>query len=195
MKYCSRKMVGFLRRRAIYAILPFLAWFSLAPLPALAGQDSSSCSSNAASRQFDFWLGEWNVTYPGAPSASSSTVSLELGKCLVMENWSGGKGHEGMNVFAHGADDKHWHGLFADNEGRVRVFEEKVADGSAEFLGPSRDAEGKTELNRIRVKRLSANRVEQIWEKSADTGASCKIVFRGEYSRKGTGPAAENPGR
>lgn len=100
-----------------------------------------------------------------------------------------------MNVFAYSADDKHWHGLFADNGGRVHVFQGKVADGSAEFLGPSRYTDGKTELNRIRVKRLSADRVEQTWEKSADNGDSWKIVFRGEYSRKGTGPAAEKPGR
>lgn len=194
MQYRSQRIGVFLRRRTIYAILPFLAWFLMAPFPALAGPDSTACSSNAASRQFDFWLGEWSVTYPGAPNASSSTVSLELGKCVVMENWSGGKGHEGMNIFAYSADDKHWHGMFADNEGRVHVFEGKVEGGSAEFLGPSSDADRKTELNRIRVKRVSSDRVEQTWEKSADNGALWKIVFRGEYSRKGTGTAGK-PGR
>lgn len=190
MKYHWHKNPGFLRCKAIYATLPFLAWCLVAPLPTLAGKDSSACSNNAENRQLDFWLGEWTVMYPGAPRGGSSTVSLELGKCVVTENWSGGKGHEGMNVFAYSADDKQWHGLFADNEGRVHVFEGKVQGGSAEFVGPSRDADGKTELNRIRVKRLGEDRVEQTWEKSPDNGVSWNIVFRGEYSRKGRGAEA-----
>lgn len=191
MKYHWQRSAGFLGRKLGYMGLPFLAWCFIAPLPSLAGPDSGTCSNKAESRRFDFWLGQWNVTYPGAPSASFSTVTLQLGKCVVTENWSGGKGHEGMNVFAYSAEDKHWHGLFADNEGRVHLFEGKVEDGSAEFLGPSRGADGKTELNRIRVKRLRADRVEQTWEKSPDNGTSWNIVFRGEYSRKGTDPESK----
>ena len=117
-------------------------------------------------------MGDWDVSYPGAANASSSKVYLELGKCLLVENWNGGKDDEGMNIFAYSTDDRHWHGLFADNEGRVHVFEGKVSGGAAEFIGPSRDAKGESDLNRIRVNRLGADGVEQTWEKSSDNGAS-----------------------
>jgi hypothetical protein len=89
----------------------------------------------------------------------------------------------GENMFAYSSDDKNWHGMFADNQGRVHVFEGKVASGSAEFYGPSRGPNGESVLNRIKVVRISADKVEQSWEKSTDSVAWA-MQFRGEYSRK-----------
>jgi hypothetical protein len=159
-------------------------WLSLSAKSALAAVDSEPCAVNSESRQLDFWLGEWVVTYPGMPGSAASKVFLDLDKCLVTESWDAGKGHIGKNMFAYSADDKTWHGLFADNQGRVHVFEGKVAPGSAEFTGPSRGPDGQTVLNRIKVVRLTANRVEQSWEKSTDNGITWTMNFHGEYSRK-----------
>jgi hypothetical protein len=87
---------------------------------------------------------------------------------------------------AYSSDDLSWHGMFADNQGRVHVFEGKIGLGAAEFLGPSINAEGKTVLNRIRVVRIDADKVKQTWEESKDNGATWTVEFRGEYSRKKT---------
>jgi hypothetical protein len=74
--------------------------------------------------------------------------------------------------------------MFADNEGRVHVFTSgKASSGSAEFEGTSRGPSGKTVLNRVRMVRLSPNKVEQTWEKSSDNGLTWNLAFRGEYSR------------
>jgi hypothetical protein len=132
----------------------------------------------------DFWLGDWTVTFPGASVPSASKVYLELDKCLLVESWDGGKGHTGKNMFGYSSDDKSWHGMFADNQGRVHIFEGKVAPGSAEFLGPSTGSNGQAVLNRIKVARVSPNEIEQTWEKSSDKGATWTMEFRGEYSRK-----------
>ena len=119
----------------------------------------------------------------GPPAASTSTVSLMLDKCLLIERWDGGRGHTGENMFAYSSDDKSWHGMFADNQGRVHVFKGKVTSGSAEFYGPSRGPNGEAVLNRIRVVRTSRDKVEQSWEKSADNGSTWTTEFRGEYQR------------
>jgi hypothetical protein len=103
---------------------------------------------------------------------------------MVVERWDGGKGHSGENMFAYSADDKKWHGMFADNRGRVHVFEGKVAGGAAEFYGPSRGPNGEAVLNRIRIVRISGDKVEQSWKKSTDQGGTWTTEFRGEYSRK-----------
>jgi hypothetical protein len=161
-----------------------VTWLGVVAVPASAATDSESCATNPQSRQLDYWLGDWSVTYPGAPAASSSTVSLTLDKCVVLENWSGSKGHKGQNMFAYSADDKKWHGMFADNEGRVHVFEGKVDAGGAEFYGPSQGPNGESVLNRIRIVRKGPNEVEQTWEKSSDNGTTWSKAFSGEYSRK-----------
>ena len=158
--------------------------FSLASTYLWAAVDSGRCSANTDSRQLDFWLGDWTVTYPGASVPSRSRVYLELDKCLVVESWEGGKSHTGKNLFAYSSDDRSWHGMFADNEGRVHIFEGKVASDAAEFLGPSTGPNGQAVLNRIRIVRVTPNTVEQTWEKSSDKGATWNMEFRGEYSRK-----------
>jgi hypothetical protein len=81
--------------------------------------------------------------------------------------------------------DQGWRGLFADNEGRAHAFiNGKISAGTAEFLGPNRGPNGEDVLNRIRVVRLSADKVEQTWDKSTDKGATWSPVFRLEYLRK-----------
>jgi hypothetical protein len=132
----------------------------------------------------DFWLGDWTVTYPGMSGSAISKVELSLDQCLFVERWDGGQGHTGENMFAYSSDDKSWHGMFADNQGRVHVLEGKVLEGSAEFVGPSRGSNGKAVLNRIKVVRVTVDRVEQSWEKSADHGVTWTTEFRGDYLRK-----------
>jgi hypothetical protein len=171
-------------RCRIIPILLAVASFCLAAPRAVRAQVSPSCSANPASRQLDFWLGAWTVTYPGMPATSSSNVHLSLDKCLVVESWLGGKSHQGENMFAYSADDKSWHGMFADNEGRVHVFEGKVASGSAEFIGRSRGPNGEEVLNRIKIVRVNADSVKQTWEKSKDNGATWTMEFQGDYTRK-----------
>jgi hypothetical protein len=168
----------------ILSLVVAVGWFFLASGSASAAPDAAACSANQANRQLDFWLGDWTVTYPGMAGNSASKVSLDLGKCLLVESWDGAKGHTGKNMFAYSADDQTWHGMFADNEGRVHIFEGKVSNGSAEFTGPSRGPDGQKVLNRIKVVRVDANNVEQSWEKSTDNGATWATAFNGHYSRK-----------
>jgi hypothetical protein len=143
-----------------------------------------TCSANPESRRMDFWLGDWTVTYPGMPGSANSKVYVELDKCMIVESWGGGKGHSGKNMFAYSDDDKSWYGMFADNQGRVHVFEGKVVNGSGEFTGPSRGPNGKTVLNKIRIMRGNVNQVQQSWEKSTDNGATWTMEFHGDYTRK-----------
>jgi hypothetical protein len=149
-----------------------------------AAADHDSCATSSENRQLDYWLGNWMVGAQGSSANAHSTVGLSLDKCLIVENWDGGRGHYGQNVFGYSADDKSWYGMFADNEGRVHIFTSgKVASGTAEFEGMSRGPNGERILNRVKVMRVTPNKVEQTWEKSNDNGAKWNVVFRGEYSR------------
>jgi hypothetical protein len=185
MKHVARsagsRLSGAVKNTVLLAVTAGLLWLSA---PFALGADSPACSANEKSRQFDFWVGDWAITYPGAPGGSVSTVFLMLDQCMLVESWDGGRGHSGKNFFAYSVDDQTWHGMFADNKGRVHVFEGTVEPGAAEFHGPSRSADGTAALNRIRVVRINADQVEQSWEKSTDNGRTWKTEFRGEYRRK-----------
>ena len=169
---------------ALSAALFAAAWSGAAPR-GFAAAGASPCATDPASKALDFWLGSWTVAAPGGPANATSKVTHELGNCVTVERWGGGGGHLGENLFGYSADDGQWHGFFADNEGRVHVFVDgKVSPGVAEFTGPSRGEQGATILNRVTIRRISDNHVEQIWQKSSDNGKTWTTAFRGEYTRR-----------
>jgi hypothetical protein len=173
--------------QALTRIFPIFALLlSIVAAPRASGANGpGTCATNPDSRQLDFWVGDWAISSPGSAPSATSTVSLSLDNCVITESWDGGKGHRGENIFAYSSGDQGWRGLFVDNEGRAHAFVDgKISAGTAEFLGPSRGPNGEEVLNRIRVVRLSADKVEQTWDKSTDKGLSWTAVFRLEYSRK-----------
>ena len=154
-------------------------------LLALAVREAPSCATIAEARQLDYWLGDWVVVSPGSPGTGHSTVYLSLDKCLLIESWgSNVTDHQGQNALAYNSEDKTWYGLFVDNRGRVHALRGTTAPGSAALEGPSHDEGGKPVLKRIRVVRVDANTVEQIWETLPDSGASWSTDFRMHYSRR-----------
>jgi len=87
-------------------------------------------------------------------------------------------------MFAYSPEEKNWNGIFVDNQGRVHIFlDGKVSSEIAEFHGPSRAPNGKAVLNRLKVVRVSPDKLEEAWEKSTDNGSSWTTAYRVEYSR------------
>ena len=86
-----------LRRTALRLAAPCMVAFGLATsAPCAHAQQSPQPTCDGAQyRQFDFWLGEWDVTVQGRPAGRSVISSREKG-CLIHEQWTataGGTGH------------------------------------------------------------------------------------------------------
>jgi hypothetical protein len=170
--------------RCCRILLLLVAIAACLPSRAFAATDAEPCATNTESRQLDYWLGNWSMENAAPSGHSTSKVSLSLDKCMFVEHWENGKGHVTQKMFAYSPEDKNWCGMFADNEGRVHVFlDGKVSAGTAEFHGPSRGPNGEVVLNRLKVVRLSANKMEEVWEKSTDNGAKWTTAYRAQYSR------------
>jgi hypothetical protein len=84
-----------IRRLSRFGSFPFVAgagaWLGLATLTTFAAADPLSCPESPERQQFDYWLGDWTITYPGAPGGSTSKVYLTLDKCVLVESWDGAK--------------------------------------------------------------------------------------------------------
>jgi hypothetical protein len=171
-------------KRVMFVVLA-LACVRLASESRLFAAEPAPCALNADARMLDYWTGNWSVGTSGAPNSGHSKVSLSLDKCLLVEEWgSNTSPHNGTNLLAYNAEYREWDGLFVDNHGRVHVLTGTVSTGAGEFKGPSRDANGRTVLNRVRVIRVSPVRVDQSWEKSTDDGETWTTEYRMEYARK-----------
>jgi hypothetical protein len=149
---------------------------------AFAANDEPPCAHNSQTRQLDYWLGNW--TMGSGEDRSTSRVSLSLDKCVFVEHWENGKGHVAEKMFAYTPEENNWYGMFADNQGRVHVFlDGKITSDVAEFHGPSRRPKGENVLNRLKIIRLSTDKLEEVWEKSTDNGSTWTTAYRAQYAR------------
>ena len=64
-----------------------------------------ACQS-AEYRQFDFWLGEWEVFLPTGKKAGESRIESISAGCALLENWSGNGGFTGKSLNSYESSDK-----------------------------------------------------------------------------------------
>ncbi len=163
-----------------------LAWacnaaIVLATSPAFAQDAKPAPCSAPEHRQFDFWLGDWEVRGPAGKVAGSNTITSAHGGCVVVENWKGNGGVTGSSFNVYDTENKKWRQTWVDSTGGILDLEGTFASGRM-VLASTIDAKGAQ--SRITWERLSDGRVRQLWETSSDGGATWKVAFDGYYSRK-----------
>jgi hypothetical protein len=153
---------------------------AIAGMSGCLGAEPGACKNTP---ELDYWLGDWTVTSPDAPGTGHSKVYQSLDGCVLRENWSSDtSAHGGENTLDYDADAKRWYGLFVDNHGRVHAMSGTA--GAAGLEGPARDENGRPALKRVRIVRVDDNHTQQMWEESADSGATWKTEYRMDYLRR-----------
>lgn len=66
-------------------------------------------------REFDFWVGKWNV-FVLSGLGGTSIIESELGGCAIEENWTSAFGNQGKSLNTYDATTGQWHQFWV-NEG------------------------------------------------------------------------------
>lgn len=135
-------------------------------------------------RQFDFWLGEWDVRDPKGDPVGRNSITSILRGCVIRESWQGKGGMNGTSLNAYDAGRGLWHQTWVDDKGGVLVLEGRFTAGRMVLEGTKASAAGKSQ-ERITWEKQSGDRVRQLWESSTDAGKTWKTVFDGAYLRRG----------
>ncbi len=151
-------------------------------LPLAAGAGLPSSCADPAYRQFDFWLGDWNVTNPAGVLAGRDRVEKLYGGCVLKETWTGLQGGGGTSYNIYDAPRKLWHQTWVDSMGTLLVIEGGLKDGRMVLSGDQVQPDGSHLLNRITWAPKDGG-VRQTWETSKDNGKTWKIVFDGTYKK------------
>ncbi len=138
----------------------------------------------AEARQFDFWIGEWNVVTPAGAQAGTSRIEKILGGCALLENWTSAGGSDGKSFNVYDPKKQEWRQHWIDDSGVETFYAGTFADKCMSLTSDQLDADGKQRLHRMRFFDLGAEGVRQWGEVSDDRGANWKTEFDLFYKRK-----------
>ena len=166
---------------------PFLILVTVLPLTSLhaASPQPPPCSAPEYT-QFDFWLGDWDVTFPGGKAAGHNLVTKEYGGCVVQEHWTGAGGTIGSSFNTYDPARKVWHQTWVSNVGGLVLLEGGLKDGSMILSGVQVQPDGSKLINRVTwtpIQAGGAGKVRQFWETSADGGKTWQVSFDGLYAK------------
>jgi hypothetical protein len=140
-------------------------------------------------KQFDFWIGEWDLTWPGqkAGEVARGTNSIKriLDGCVVQETFSGEQQHlRGTSVSTFDARAGKWKQTWVDNEGGYLDFMGELKDRQLILLREAIGKGGAKTLQRMVWKNISANEFDWSWEASTDGGKTWQVQWPIHYKRK-----------
>jgi hypothetical protein len=146
-------------------------------------QPPSPCRLPEA-RQFDFWIGEWDVTW-GEDGSGTNTVTLELDSCVIVENFDGNPTFDfrGRSFSSYNPETGKWEQTWVDNNGGYITFVGEYADGKME-LRTRRTVEGEELINRMVFYNIAEDSLDWDWEKSTDDGKTWELLWRIHYTRR-----------
>ena len=161
-----------------------LVRFTGAMAMALASGGCSACTA-AEHRQFDFWIGRWDVFLPDGTRAGENRIETVAGGCALLESWQGRSGFAGSSLNSYDPETGQWHQHWVDNQAGRLVLAGRWDGRRMVLRGESADPKrpGVRLVDRIAWTPQDDGAVRQLWERSEDGGRSWTVVFDGRYVR------------
>ena len=157
----------------------------VAALPAMAQPpERYSCENTPEHRQFDFWVGTWEVTdKAGETVYGNNTISLRADGCMLLEEYASVKGFKGASINYYDPSNKQWHQHWVDNGTSIiqtsggMQGESMIMEGRIYYLASGQEAPFRGTWTP-----LEDGRVRQFFEQKDDAGA-WQTWFDGYYRR------------
>lgn len=154
---------------------------------ALMAQTPQSCPcATQKHRQFDFWIGDWEVKDSSGAILGHNLIELKQDSCTLQENWKGAKGFTGTSLSFYNRSTDQWHQTWIDQFGQAILMDGGLEEGGmVMYTKPHKAAKsGKMVQDKTSWTPLKDGRVKHVWERSSDEGKTWRTVFKGYYSRR-----------
>lgn len=147
------------------------------------------CRAMPQARQFDFWIGEWDVNpwqQPGAAPAAAGRNSVHpiLEHCIVLEEWTGNGGGNGKSFNFYDTNRLKWRQVWMADGGGSLDYTGEFKDNAMRFEGWSLGPNNQRVLQKLTFTKISADTVRQTFEASNDDGKTWSVTFDGRYVRR-----------
>jgi hypothetical protein len=141
------------------------------------------CTSPESS-QFDFWLGNWDLTYNDSVHASN-TITRELGDCVIQENFKDPVTKlNGKSWSVYNTRLKKWQQTWVDNQGGYIVLTGGMENGNMILSTfPFKTPKGTTVQNRMIYSNIKPDSLDWSWESTNDEGKTWTVNWKIHYKR------------
>ena len=157
--------------------------FNLALETFLATVVDSASGLDPGGRQFDFWLGPWEVFSAGGERLGENRITRELGGRVIVERYQGRKGYQGSSFNTYEPSTRTWRQTRVDSDGLTLHLGGGLEAGRMILTGV-RGPEGAVVHDRISWEPRQDGTVRQLWETSRDGGRTWKVTFDGLYRKR-----------
>lgn len=170
-----RAMRGSLFALLLAAGSPVLAQSAAAPPP-------PACES-AEHRQFDFWVGQWDVYRPDTNQlVARSLIEKLYGGCAVRENWMPLNGFgAGGSLNSYRPEEKMWRQVYTGAGNGWAEYQGGMEGEAMVLTGIQSMPNGSKTPVRITYKRGEVGSVHQIGEQSSDEGKTWQLRYHFIY--------------
>lgn len=144
-------------------------------------------------KQLDFWLGEWELTWPaeqwggtkGELGKGSNSISKILDNCIIQEEFRFPKGNfDGHSVSVYSTKTKKWQQTWVDNQGSYLLFTGEFKEGKMILQTAPFERNGQTFISRMVFKNIKENFLDWDWQRSGDDGQTWTNIWNIHYERK-----------
>ena len=153
----------------------------------MTAQNSSQikpCSAPEAS-QFDFWIGDWNLTWNDTSHGTNHVLKVMDG-CTVNENFNNPvANYLGQSWSVYNPNYKIWQQTWVDNTGGYIALTGKYENGIMTLSTESRKLPDNSEIVfQMVYYHITLQRFDWKWQSSTDGGKTWKINWLIHYERK-----------
>ncbi len=170
-------------RHRLMLLLLLPALLLLSP-SADAQTNATPCANDPVHRQFDFWVGEWNVFDTKGEKKGESSIQNILGGCVIFENWSGHTGYTGKSFNFVDPGTGKWRQTWVDAVGGKIEFTGQLEGKDMVFFSEEKEKDGKPYTRRLTFFNLGPDKVRQFSERTYDTGTTWHVEYDFLYVRK-----------
>ncbi len=154
----------------------------------VAERKTFPCKHQPRYRDFDFWIGSWEVFGPGGGKAGTNTIARVSEGCMLYESWENSAGSDGHSInFVDPATDQ-WVQVWMGSDGSLISGSGGLEDGAMRFVGKHVLTTGESRPFRMTFSPQEDGSVRQFLEESTDGGKTWATWFDGRYVRVGSKP-------
>lgn len=133
-------------------------------------------------RQFDFWVGRWDVYPTGTDQlVAHSLIERLYGGCAIRENWMPLQGAGGGSLNSWRPAERRWRQLWTDSANNYREYVGGMEGEAMVLVATGTTADGSPVLLRMTYTRAADGSVRQVGARSIDGGRSWQPSYDFTY--------------